>query len=112
MKLWVQVKLAKEDATVENDDKSDESDEEKLSNADDDKSDKSDESDEEKLSCKGLLVFPNQIPHHHQSKLYIRQAYIDIYEMYIGKNDYILVSGTPGVGKSILSFCFTPSVEG
>ena len=57
------------------------------------------------MSSTSLLVFSDVIPHcDTESRLYIRQAYIDIYEIYIQKNDFTLVCGTPGVGKSLFSF--------
>ena len=72
--FWANIRSAKEKS--ENDD------------------DKSDEHDD-KLSSTSLLVFSDVIPQYDTiNQFYIRQAYIDIYEMYIEKNDFILVSGT------------------
>ena len=90
--FWANIRSATEESKND-DDKSDEHD------------DKPEPDPEPELSSTSLLVFSDVIPHHDtNNQLYIRQAYIDIYEMYIEKNDFILVSGTPGVGKTIFSF--------
>ena len=90
--FWANIRSATEE-NKNDDDKSDELD------------DEPDPDPEPELSSTSLLVFSDAIPHDDtNNQLYIRQAYIDIYEMYIEKNDFILVSGTPGVGKTIFSF--------
>ena len=73
--FWANIRSAKEESKND-DDKSDEHDDKPEPELD----------PEPELSSTSLLVFSDVIPHHDTiNQLYIRQAYIDIYESYIEK---------------------------
>ena len=51
-----------------------------------------------------FLSFSDELQPIGLKKVYVRQAYIDIYDKYIKDNKFVLVCGNPGIGKSVFLF--------
>ena len=51
-----------------------------------------------------VLSFSAKLPTARSKDVYVRQAYIDIYDKHVKDTNFVLVCGNPGVGKSMFLF--------